>query len=303
MAIGIGLGVLADAVFGDPVRFHPVAGMGQLAGSLERRIYADRREAGAAFAAVCVTGSAVTGLAIQRGGPLAVGAAVWATLGGTTLARIGTLIADALDRGDIEAARVLIPSLCGRDPDALDEAGICRAAIESIAENTSDAAVGPMVWAALAGTPGVVGYRMVNTLDAMVGYRTPRYRNFGWASARLDDLANVVPARLSAALAVALGGRPAGAVRAWRADAGRHPSPNAGVVEAAFAGALDVSVGGTTVYASHVEERPVLGTGHPPGADDLRAAVALSRRVQYSAAALAMVAAAGSGVVLRRMLD
>lgn len=274
--------------------------MGQLAGGLERSMYADRRSAGVAFTGVCVTASAAAGSVIGRGGSLAVGAAVWATLGGTTLGRIGGLIADALDRGDVEAARALIPSLCGRDPDALDEAGICRAAIESIAENTSDAAVGPMVWAALAGAPGVVAYRMVNTLDAMVGYRTPKYQNFGWASARLDDVVNVVPARLSGALAVVLGGRPAGAVAAWRADAGKHPSPNAGVVEAAFAGALDVSLGGTTVYPSHVEERPVLGAGHEPSVADLRAAIALSRQVQYGAAAVAIAGVVGSRAVLRR---
>ncbi|MFW0791768.1 cobalamin biosynthesis protein [Gordonia sp. CPCC 205333] len=291
VAVGIVLGTVADRIFGDPSRFHPVAGMGQLAGKLENTVYRDSRGAGLAFTATCVSVAAATGLAIRRGGALGVGVAVWSTLGGTTLCRIGDLMADALDRGDIVAARALIPSLCGRDPAALDEAGICRATIESVAENTSDAAVGPLVAAAFAGAPGVISYRMINTLDAMVGYRTARYDRFGWASARLDDVANLIPARLSGLLAAILGGAPCSAIRAWRADAHKHPSPNAGVVEAAFAGALDFSLGGTTVYPNHVEERPTLGSGPQPTVDDLRSAVALSRRVQYGAAALAVGAA------------
>nr|WP_312870473.1 cobalamin biosynthesis protein [Gordonia asplenii] len=303
VAIGIALGVAADAVFADPARWHPVAGMGHLAGALEKLTYRDRRGAGVGYVAVCVTGAAATGLVLQRGGAIAVGAAVWSTLGGTTLCRIGDRMADALERGDIEAARALVPSLCGRDPAALDESGICRATIESIAENTSDATVGPLVWAGLAGAPGVLAYRMVNTLDAMVGYRTPRYERFGWASARLDDAVNLLPARLSGALAAVLGGRPRGALHAWRSDARRHPSPNAGVVEAAFAGSLDVTLGGTTVYPLHTEERPLLGSGRAPGVDDLRAAVALSRRVQYGAAAAVVGAVVGGRILRRRMVD
>ncbi|GAB19223.1 adenosylcobinamide-phosphate synthase [Gordonia effusa NBRC 100432] len=297
VALGIAIGVLADRVFGDPSRLHPVAGMGQLAGALEKQLYRDTRGAGLGFALTCLTASAATGLALRRGGALAVGVAVWSTLGGTTLCKIGDRMADALEQGDIAAARALVPSLCGRDPAALDDAGICRATIESVAENTSDAAVGPLVAAAFAGAPGVLAYRMVNTLDAMVGYRTPRYERFGWASAKLDDAANLIPARLSGLLAAALSGSPGRALRTWRDDAHHHPSPNAGVVEAAFAGALGFSLGGTTIYPTHVEERPVLGAGAYPTVDDLRAAVALSRRVQYAAAALSV------GVTLCRMVD
>src|SRR5262249_5246819 len=148
------------------------------------------------------------------------------------------------ERGDIEGARRLLPSLCGRDPARLDGAGLTRAALESVAENTSDAQVAPLLWAAAGGVPAGLGYRGINTLDSMLAHRSPRYVRFGWAAARLDDLANSLAARAAAALVVMcaplVGGSPSGAVRAWRQDGARHPSPNAGVVEAAFAGALHV---------------------------------------------------------------
>jgi adenosylcobinamide-phosphate synthase len=159
-----------------------------------------------------------------------------------------------------------------------------------MAENTSDAVVAPLLWGAVAGVPGLLGYRAVNTLDAMVGYRSARYLRFGWAAARLDDLVNLLPARVSgllfALLAPAVGGSPAAAVRAWRRDAAAHPSPNAGPVEAAAAGALGVRLGGRTVYTHGVEERPRLGSGRAPTPDDLRRAARLSRLVGVAAAVL-----------------
>ncbi|HXO81480.1 MAG TPA: CobD/CbiB family cobalamin biosynthesis protein, partial [Mycobacterium sp.] len=183
-------------------------------------------------------------------------------------------------------------SLCGRDPTLLDAAGLTRAAVESIAENTSDAQVAPLLWAVAGGVPGVLGYRAVNTLDAMIGHRSPRYARFGWAAAKLDDAANYIAARVTAALTVVcapiVGGSPLGAVTAWHRDAGRHPSPNAGVVEAAFAGALGVQLGGPTQYHYELQIRPALGAGPPPTVTDLGRAVRLSRAVQ-AAAALALV--------------
>ena len=159
--------------------------------------------------------------------------------------------------------------MCGRDPAGLDAASLARAVVESVAENTSDAVVAPLVWGAVAGLPGLAAYRAVNTLDAMVGYRTPRHANFGWAAARLDDAANWVPARLTgllaAACAPAAGGRAASTLHAMHRYGGRHPSPNAGRCEAAFAGALGVRLGGTNVYAGHTEHRPALGDGRAPG--------------------------------------
>jgi adenosylcobinamide-phosphate synthase len=204
-------------------------------------------------------------------------------------------MARALDAGDLDAARARLPHLCGRAPDELDLAGVARASVESIAENTSDAVVAPLVWGAVAGVPGLLAYRAVNTLDAMVGYRSPRYRRFGWAAARLDDLVNLLPSRAAAGLttlcAPVVGGSARGAWQAWRRDAPAHPSPNAGQVEAAFAGALEVRLGGRTVYSHGTEQRPVLGHGRTPDAGDLTRGVELSRVIGLAAAALCAVVA------------
>jgi len=242
-------------------------------------------------------GLVISGALVQRGArgpalPAVTVAATWVSLGGTTLCRTGDRLADLLIAGDIDGARALLPSLCGRDPSALDTDGLARAALESVAENTSDAHVAPLLWAALGGVPGVLLYRGVNTLDAMIGHRSPRYTRFGWAAARLDDAANFVAARVAGVLVVVcaplVGGSPAGALRAWRRDAARHPSPNAGVVEATFAGALGVRLGGPTQYHHQLEIRPTLGDGHVPGVEDLRRSVRLSRTVQLAAAVLAI---------------
>ncbi|MGI5129246.1 cobalamin biosynthesis protein [Pseudonocardia sp. CA-107938] len=293
-SVGLLLGWAADVAFGDPRRLHPVAGFGTVAASLERRTYADSRAAGAAHVALLVGGAVGLGVLAERvRHPVAravlTAAATWTVLGGSSLARHGTALADELDAGDAAAARARIPSLCGRDPDLLDVAGMARAGTESMAENTSDAVVAPLLWGAVAGIPGLLGYRAVNTLDAMIGYRNPRYASFGWAAARLDDVANWVPARVTVGL-VAASARDSGwaALRAARRDGHRHPSPNAGPVEAAWAGALGVTLGGLTVYRHGVEERPRLGDGPPPDAGDLRRAARLSRAV----AALAAVVAA-----------
>lgn len=287
-ALALAAGTAGDLAFGDPHRGHPVALFGSAVAASQRRLYRPRRAAGVRFAALWITVGAAAGAVAGRAGPAGTAAAAFTALGGTTLCRVGGSIADALDARDIEAARALLPSLVGRDPSLLDEAGICRAAVESIAENTSDATVAPLVFGAVAGPAGLLGYRAVNTLDAMIGYRNERYREFGWAAARTDDLANLVPARLTAVLAGVLSGHPVRAARAVRSDAARHPSPNAGVVEAAFAGALDISLGGRTVYAHGAEDRPLLGDGPAPLAADLRAAVRLSRRVQLASAVLAV---------------
>jgi adenosylcobinamide-phosphate synthase len=208
------------------------------------------------------------------------GVATWAVVGGTSLVREARTIGRALEAGDVEAARERLPHLCGRDPQALDADGIARAVVESVAENTSDAVVGALVWGAVGGVPGLLGFRAVNTLDAMVGHKSPRHRRYGWASARLDDVAGWPGARLTAVLAAVAGSDPRGALRAWRADAGRHPSPNAGPVEASFAGALGVRLGGTLSYAGRVEHRPVLNQeGRSVEVQDIERAVRLSRRV------------------------
>lgn len=294
--VGLVLGVVADAVLGDPVRLHPVAGFGATVSLLESRMYSDRRGAGAWFAAGIVLSTAAVGAAVQSaargpvGRSVVVAAATWTVLGGTTLRREGIALAAEVERGDVTAARERLPSLCGRDPAQLELAAITRAGLESVAENTSDAMVAPLMWGAVAGVPGLLAYRAVNTLDAMVGHRSQRYRRFGWAAARLDDAANLVPARITAVLVVLLaplvGGRPDSALRHWWTDGRRHPSPNAGPVEAAFAGALGVTLGGPTPYAHGAELRPRLGAGPPPTAADLRRAARLSGLVGAAAAVL-----------------
>ena len=222
-------------------------------------------------------------------------------LGGSSLRREAQAIGRALDAGDIAAARRRLPHLCGRDPQALDEQQLARAVVESVAENTSDAVVGALVWGALGGVPGLVGFRAVNTLDAMVGHKSGRYWRFGWASARLDDVLGFPGSRLTAALATVAGPDPRGAWRAWRADGRKHPSPNAGPVEAAFAGSLGVRLGGKLAYGGRVEYRPVLGS-HNRAVEirDIARAVRLSRRVSALALAACMGGRLAAGAVLGR---
>ncbi|WP_320781206.1 cobalamin biosynthesis protein [Streptomyces sp. CRN 30] len=291
-AYGAAAGLLGDLLLGDPRRGHPVAVFGRAAGAVEQVLWRDHRGRGALHTAVCAGGAAGVGLLAARSvrsSPAAsaalTAAATWAVVGGTSLAREARAIGRALEAGDVEAARERLPHLCGRDPQSLDADGIARAVVESVAENTSDAVVGALVWGAVAGVPGLLGFRAVNTLDAMVGHRSPRHRRFGWASARLDDVAGWPGARLTAAAAVVASGDARGAVRAWRADAGRHPSPNAGPVEASFAGALGVRLGGTLSYGGRVEHRPVLNgaAGRAVDTADIDRAVRLSRRVTWLA--------------------
>ncbi|MDT5329265.1 MAG: adenosylcobinamide-phosphate synthase [Mycobacterium sp.] len=297
---GIATGYFADLLFGDPSRGHPVALFGSSAAALERLTYADSRRAGALHAGALLGALGVLGVTVERvagrRGPgwtaAATAAATFVTFGGTSLSRTGDQMASLLDAGDVAGGRGLLPSLCGRDPAALDSAGMARAALESVAENTSDAHVAPALWAAAGGVPAVLVYRGANTLDAMIGNRSPRYARFGWAAARFDDAANLVAARVTALLVAAcaplVGGSPTEALRSWRRDAGRHPSPNAGVVEAAFAGALGVRLGGPTQYAHELEIRPTLGDGRAPEVADLARAVRLSRAVQAAAAVVAV---------------
>src|SRR5262249_21554290 len=213
------------------------------------------RTRGALFALACAGPAAAAGWAAEQlagrrplpGAALAA-AATWAVLGGASLAAEAAGVSRGLAGGDLGGARRRLPTLCGGDPPRLTAAELARAAGESVAENPCDAVVAPLLWGAAAGVGGLLGYRAVNTLDAMVGHHSMRYERFGWAAARLDDVANVVPARVTAILAVALapaaGGSGRTALRTLRRDGGAHPSPNAGRCEAAFAGALRVSLGG-----------------------------------------------------------
>ena len=287
-ALGLVVGYAADRLLGDPFRWHPVAGFGRVATALETRTYADHRAAGVLHTVLLAGGAVALGRVVpDRTWPVAV--CTWAVLGGRSLGREAGAVHAHLAAGDLAAAREQVTHLVGRDPSALDADEVARATIESVAENTNDAVVAPLLWGAVAGPAGLLGYRAANTLDAMVGHRSPRYARFGWASARLDDVVNLGPARLTALLAAAR--RPGAALTAWRRDASRHPSPNAGPVEAAFAGALGVRLGGTNRYGGEVQDRGHLGSGRPPVPADIPRAVRLADAVGRGALSLAALAA------------
>ncbi|MGH9298196.1 MAG: adenosylcobinamide-phosphate synthase CbiB [Acidimicrobiales bacterium] len=303
--LGAAMALAVDALVGDePLRPHPVAVFGRAMTRLERKIWADRRLPGVAYASTGLAVAAIGGLLLDLmpGGPVAGG---YAAVAGRGLWSSARAVQRALEADDLPAARRLLPALVGRDPSHLDMAGIARAAVESVAENTVDGIVAPALFASVGGAAGALTYRSINTLDSMVGYRDARYERFGWASARLDDLANYVPARLTALLVSAV--RPNAAREVWRCvarDAPAHPSPNAGVSEAAFAAALGLRLGGTNSYSGRVEHRAEAGGpgSRHPAVSDIEAAISLSRHV---ACLLAMVLAAPSlvGLVARRRTE
>ena len=305
-SIGLLLGFAADRAFGDPQRWHPVAGFGQTAVELERRTYADSRLRGAAYTLVLVGSVTAAGVIVEfttRRHPVAntlvTAATTWAALGGRSLGREAAAINAHLTSGDLIAARQRLTHLVARETSELTHEEIARAVVESVAENTSDAVVAPLLWGAVAGVPGLVGYRAANTLDAMVGYKSSRYRNFGWASARFDDVINLPAARFGGVLvALAEPTRAREVIRTWRRDARDHPSPNAGVVESAFAGALGVRLGGTNTYHGVAEHRVAMGDGPAPAAADIARANRLAARVGLAAA----LAAATASLRTRRRL-
>ena len=293
LAVAAGLGL--DRAFGEPpTGLHPVAWFGTAMTACEHRTYAPRRTNGALHAAVGLLAGMGAGRALPRTELSTAGATAIATAG-QALGQAATAVGDALQRGDLQQARGLLPSLVGRDPSDLGEIELARAVVESVAENTVDAVIAPALWAVAGGAPGALGYRAINTMDAMVGHRSDRYARFGTPAARLDDFANWVPARVTALLVIAA--RPAAAravVRAVRDDAPGHPSPNAGVAEAAFAAALGIQLGGTNRYGDRTEDRVVLGTGRGVERADIAAAVRLSRDCTMVLAALLLAAAAAA---------
>lgn len=279
----VGLAIVIDRLVGEPpVRPHPVSIFGRLMRASEAHLWADRRLPGAAHAAFGIgVGAAVGALSHTTTG------STYLAVAGRALDEAAAQVESALLTDDLDRARELLPALVGRDPSGLDTGEIARATIESLAENTIDAVVAPALWAVVAGGPGALGYRAVNTLDAMVGHRTPRHERFGWASARLDDAANWVPARVGACLVTLV--RPGAAPAVWRAvrdDAPGHPSPNGGVIEAAFAAALGLELGGPSRYGDRLEERPTLGDGKPAAPADITAARSLARDVGLALAAV-----------------
>lgn len=276
---GAGVGLLLDRVLGEPpLRLHPLEVFGAALERAESAMPGRTRATGVAYAGLGLS----IGVAADRVLPR--WAATYVACGGRALHDAANRVHCHLAAGELDRARAALRALVGRDPDSLDADGIARAVVESVAENTVDAIVAPVLWGTVG---GALAHRAIDTMDSMVGYRNERYERFGWASARLDDLAAWIPARVTAALVAAV--RPTRAGDVWRVvrdDAPGHPSPNAGVAEAAFAGALDLRLGGSTRYPHGVEHRPTLGDGQPPVAADIVRAVALSRHVTYAAVAV-----------------
>lgn len=292
---GIALGVALDAALGDPEHHHPVAGLGILASRLETVLHRDSRLAGAAHQTLVVGGVLGLGVALETGtrwtarrhGPVAgallrtatTAVVVWTCLGGRSLAREAERVHERLVAGDLDGARRQVGRLVGRRTAELDADEVARACVESVAENAADAVVATLVCTAVGGAPAALVHRAANTLDAMVGHRTPRHARFGWAAARTDDVLGWLPARVTvAATALLAGPRAPVVLRTVRRDAPAHPSPNAGPVEAAAAAALGVRLGGRNDYEGDVQDRGVLGDGRPVTADDIPRAVALLRR-------------------------
>lgn len=287
---------------------HPVVWVGALIGALERGMNRGpeprRRVAGVAALAVVVASAAGAGAMVEVLATGAVEILVAACLGSSLIAQRSLAghvraVADALDDGGPAAGRIAVSLIVGRDPEALDEAGVARAAVESLAENFSDGIVAPVFWMAVAGLPGAAAYKAVNTADSMIGHRNERYRAFGWAAARLDDLVNLPASRLTAVLLVVAavlmpGASPAGAVRAVRRDARRHRSPNAGWAEAAMAGALGFALAGPRSYGGVTVEDAVMGEG---GRREL-AAVDIRRALRLYWVADGLLAALLAGVVI-----
>lgn len=270
---------------------------------IEQHLYGDDRRRGVAYTAVGVcVGSTFGVLARKSAGQVASTVLVsWLAMAGTMLESESRRVAEALDDGDLVEARQRVGMLVGRRTDGLDESDIARAVVESLAENTTDAVTGTMFWGAIAGATGAASHRCINTMDAMVGHRTPRFERFGWASARLDDLANWLPARLTTAAVIAARPRRAlDIVRTVRRDAARHPSPNGGLVEAAFAAALGLQLGGSNTYDDKVDDRGLLGDGKRPAGADIERAVVLARHVAVTALAMITAGHVVGGFLVRR---
>ena len=295
-AVAMVIAMVVDVLIGWPDGLyrrigHPVTWIGAMIRGLDRRLnrVADgdllRRGAGvvAALAVIGVAAglAAVVQAALPAGwlGVVLLGVVAWPFVAVRSMYEHVARVAQPLAAGDLAAARLAVSMIVGRDPSVLDEAGVARAALESLAENTSDGIVAPLFWGAVLGLPGIVGYKAINTLDSMIGHRTPRHECFGWASARIDDVVNLIPARLTGLLFALVSGRFSAALRCMGRDAGKHRSPNAGWPEAAMAAGLGVRLSGPRIYGDRQAAEPWLNGGaRDPAARDIQAALALYLR-------------------------
>lgn len=285
-------GLLLDRLLGEPAKFHPLVGFGRLANAVETLLRPPVTAAQVSPVEVRLLGmvgwlmlaalpTVLFGWVLSSLGPwlsaLLSLLVLYLCIGARSLEEHARAVAAPLCRGDLATARQQLGRIVSRETANLDEAAVARGTVESVLENGSDALLAPLFWFAVAGAPGALLYRLANTLDAMWGYRNPRYRHFGWAAARLDDLLNWLPARLCA-FSYALAGRWKAALRCWRQQARFCESPNAGPVMASGAGALGVRLGGPACYDGVEVMRPTLGEGRAATAADIEAAVRLVRR-------------------------
>jgi len=286
---------LLDQGLGEPYRYHPLNGFARLAGRLEGRLNrrdlapAARRRAGLLGVAALVL-PAVLATALLARGPLGWAVelgALYLCLGGRSLREHARAVAAPLGRGDLDAARAAVSRVVGRDTRAMDASEVARASVESTLENGNDAVFATLLWFLVGGAPAAVAHRLVNTLDALWGYRTERFSDFGRAAARLDDLLGWLPARLTAATYAVVSGRLRASWAAVRDQAGHWPGTNPGTVLAAGAGALGATLGGTALYAEGPRERPLLGDGAPAGAAHVERAATLVERGAWLWLALA----------------
>ena len=298
--LGTAAGLLIDRLVGEPPSVvHPVARFGQVMAWIDRRWWRDDRGRGVAYAAFGIGTAGGIGFLLDDALPpvAATAMATAASVAGRGLGDAASIVGVALARDDLTAAREALSALVARDRRGLEEKEIVRAVVESVAENSADAIVAPALWASLGGATGVLAHRAANTLDAMVGYRNERYGRFGWAAARADDVLAWPAARITALLVAVV--RPTRALHIWRAvrrDAPHHPSPNAGVSEAAFAAALGLRLGGPNRYGDRVELRPHLGEGRPADVDDIARVVRLSRDITVALGLLLAAPTLGAAV-------
>ncbi len=298
------VGLLIDALVGWPKPLfraigHPVTWMGRLIDELDQWLnldgteVRDRRLAGVAAAVTVIVAAALAGMIIQwllpdgMTGLLMAGLIAWPLIAARSLHDHVVAVARPLAAGDLLSARQAVAMIVGRDPARLDTAGVARATIESLSENASDGVIAPLFWGAIFGLPGIAAYKAINTLDSMIGHRTPRHEAFGRAAARIDDLANLIPARLTGLLIAAVSGAPRGGVSVMLKDARHHRSPNAGWPEAAMAAALGVRLSGPRSYDDHVIDEPwVNAAARDPDAADITRTLAICRSALLAAAAL-----------------
>lgn len=293
MAAMMALALAIDGAIGWPAKVyarigHPVTWIGALIGAIEsvwnRGGRMRRRWMGALCVIVVIATAAAPALAVQAllpGGAwgLVLGAVLaWPLIAARSLYDHVAAVAGPLSSGDLAGARAAVAMIVGRDPARLDAAGVARAALESLSENASDGIVAPLFWGAVGGLPGIAAYKAINTMDSMIGHRNDRYEDFGKVAARLDDVVNLIPARLTALAFAIVSGRTAALRVMWR-DAGAHRSPNAGWPEAAMAGALGVRLSGPRIYGDRVADEPWLNAGAPdPLPGDLARGLALYLR-------------------------